>query len=267
MSIVTEKIDNGKLKMNFFRFGKGPETLAIIPGMSVQSVMPAADQIAAAYSSFTEDFTVYVFDRRLDMPPVYSVKDMAEDTAQVFMELGLSDVYIFGASQGGMIALEIATEHPELIKKIAVGSTSSNLRNYSSALFDEWIQMAENRDVRGLYLSFGEKLYPRAVFEKFKDTLIASADTVTDEELRRFIICSKGMKGFDISGQLDKIECPILVIGVYEDEVLDSDMTMEMAEHLDAKEDFELYLYKGFGHAAYDTAPDYVERLYRFYMK
>jgi hypothetical protein len=28
--------------------------------------------------------------------------------------------------------------------------------------------------------------------------------------------------------------------------------------------DFEWYLYDGFGHAAYDTAPDYRERLLKF---
>ena len=38
-----------------------------------------------------------------------------------------------------------------------------------------------------------------------------------------------------------------------------------VAEKLDFRADFRLYLYTGFGHAAFDTAPDYRERLVRFF--
>ena len=53
----------------------------------------------------------------------------------------------------------------------------------------------------------------------------------------------------------------MLALGVYEDHVLDSDATMEIAENLDNREDFVLYMYTGFGHAAFDTAPDYRKRI------
>ena len=56
-----------------------------------------------------------------------------------------------------------------------------------------------------------------------------------------------------------------MAVGVYEDSVLDSDATMEIAEKLDFRADFRLYMYIGFGHAAFDTAPDYRERLLRFF--
>ena len=39
----------------------------------------------------------------------------------------------------------------------------------------------------------------------------------------------------------------------------------EIAERLGRRPDFEQYTYDGFGHAAYDTAPDYKERLRRFF--
>lgn len=44
-----------------------------------------------------------------------------------------------------------------------------------------------------------------------------------------------------------------------------ADATMEIAEKLEHRADFRMYLYAGFGHAAYDTAPDYRERLLRFF--
>ena len=94
--------------MDYFSFGRGKKTFVILPGLSIQSVMGAAGAVEAGYAAFSEDFTVYVFDRRLDLPPVYRIEDMARDTAEAMRALSLSDVYLFGASQGGMIAQVIA---------------------------------------------------------------------------------------------------------------------------------------------------------------
>ena len=60
------------------------------------------------------------------------------------------------------------------------------------------------------------------------------------------------------------IKCPVLALGVFEDAVLDSDATMEIAEKLDYHKDFKLYMYVGYGHEAFDTAPDYRKRIFEF---
>jgi homoserine acetyltransferase len=96
--------------------------------------------------------------------------------------------------------------------------------------------------------------------------LISAAQTVTDSDLERFIILAEGTKGFNVTDELDRISCPVLAVGVYEDSVLDSDATMEIAEKLDRRGDFRLYMYVGYGHAAFDTAPDYRERLLNFFL-
>ena len=98
-----------------------------------------------------------------------------------------------------------------------------------------------------------------------RETLIAAARTVTDADLERFIIFVEGTRDFNVVDELDKISCPVMAVGVYEDSVLDSDATMEIAEKLDDHADFRLYMYVGYGHAAFDTAPDYRERLLRFF--
>ena len=64
---------------------------------------------------------------------------------------------------------------------------------------------------------------------------------------------------------LDRIRCPVLALGDAGDEVLDADATMEIAQELDFRPDFRLYLYTGYGHAAFDTAPDYRKRLLDFF--
>ena len=265
MSIKIEAVETGLCTMEFFRFGRGDRTLVILPGLSIQSVMGAADAIASAYQSLEDVFTIYVFDRRRDLPPVYSVRDMARDTASAFRVLGLKDVCLFGASQGGMIALVMAIEHPELVGRMALGSSSAHVQEPQFRLLREWIGLARRGDRTGLYLSFGREIYPPAVFEQVRETLLTAADSVTDGELERFIILAEGTRDFDVTEELSGIRCPVLAVGVFEDEVLEADATMEIAEKLDFRGDFRLYMYTGFGHAAFDTAPDYRERLLRFF--
>lgn len=258
-------IHSANFSMDYFHFGHGEKTLVILPGLSVQSVMGAADAIAEAYRPIEDKFTVYVFDRRSDLPAAYSVREMARDTAEAFRALGLKQVCLFGASQGGMIALVLAIEYPELVGKMVLGSTSAHVQEAQYRVPEEWIRLAKAGDRAGLYLAFGREIYPSAVFEQYKDALLAAAGTVTDRDLERFVILAEGMKDFDVVKDLDRIQCPVLAIGVFEDGVLDSDATMEIAEKLDVNPNFRLFMYTGYGHAAFDTAPDYKQRILRFF--
>lgn len=55
--ISTIKTDN--FTMDYFKFGTGKKNLVIIPGLSVQSVMGAANTVAAEYKTMEEDFSIY----------------------------------------------------------------------------------------------------------------------------------------------------------------------------------------------------------------
>ncbi len=265
--INIETAKTAEFSVNYIRFGRGERTLVILPGLSVQSVMKDADAIAESFASVHDEFTFYMLDRRNELPEEYSVYDIARDSAAVISELGLKDIYLFGASQGGMIAMTIAIEYPELVKKLAIASTSSNVTEEQFATLNQWVELAKKGDKTGLYLSFGENIYPEAVFEQFRDYFIDVSKTVTDEELKRFIILASGIKDFNVTDRLKEIQCPVLTTGTAEDLVLDSDATMEIAENLDHKDDFKLYMYTGFGHASFDTAPDFKNRLFDFFLE
>ncbi|MCR5651237.1 MAG: alpha/beta hydrolase [Lachnospiraceae bacterium] len=253
-------------EMEYFKFGKGGKTFVIIPGLSIQRISPSKEIVEKAYSLVSEDFTAYVFERRKNIPDDYSIYDMADDTAAVMKELGLKDAYVFGASQGGMIAQVLAIRYPALVKKIALGSTSPHVHPGQRAVIDRWIELAEKGDREGLYLEYGKQIFPPEVYAQYTDYFKETAKRVTDEELKKFIILARSIKDFDVSGELEKIACPVLALGVYEDPVLDSDATMEIAVNLDKKPDFLLYMYKGYGHAAFDTAPDYKNRVLDFFL-
>lgn len=264
MKIQTETVRTDGFSMDYFRFGQGKKVFVILPGLSVDSVMQYANAVAGAYGLMADEYMVYVFDRRKELPEEYSIQEMARDTAKAIRALGLEQVDLFGASQGGMIAMAIAVEEPELVRKLILGSTSARMPDERYNLIDSWVRLAKAGNAEGLYLAFGEALYPETVFEQARDVLKESAKRVTREDLERFVILAESLKDFDMTDRLPQITCPVLVIGSRDDKVLGPEGSEEIAEALKDRPDCELYMYDGYGHAVYDLAPDYKERMLRF---
>ena len=257
-NIQIETVRTGEFSMDYFRFGNGKNILVILPGLSVDSVMKYADGVAEAYSVLTEDFTVYLFDRRRELPENYSILDMAEDTILAIRKLGLQDICLFGASQGGMIAMTIAIEEPDLVRKLVLGSTAARVDRKKTGVVENWIRLAGEGKIE-------EAIYPPEVFSSAKEMLIAGAKGITEEDLFRFGILADAVKDFDVTEKLPSISCPVLVLGSKDDRVLGPETSEEIYEYLKERKDCELYMYDGYGHAAYDMAPDYKERLLRFF--
>ena len=115
-----QRVSYDGITMEYIRFGTGAGTMVILPGLSIKSVTGMGEAVAAAYDMFTGDFTVYLFDRREDTGPSYDICGMARDTYTVMEHLGLHDIYLFGASQGGMIAALIAAEHPGFVRRLVL---------------------------------------------------------------------------------------------------------------------------------------------------
>ena len=69
MNVSVKTVTTDSFSMDYCRFECGEGTLAVLPGISVQSVMPLAETIAEAFRPLTDDYTVYVFDRRNDPLP------------------------------------------------------------------------------------------------------------------------------------------------------------------------------------------------------
>ena len=263
MSIEIKNVNCGAFSLKYFSFGKGSKVMIILPGLSVQSVMGSAAAIKAQYRIFENEYSVYVLDRRENLPEDYNMEAMAEDTAAAINSLELRDAYIFGASQGGMLAMLIAAKYPELVKKLVLGSTTAKVSAEHFKDFKKWTDLARKGDAEGLYMSFCEGIYPPDMFEKYKGVFLEFAKMTTNEDLARFVILAGAAEGFDITDRLEKISCPTLVLGVKGDKVVGEDGSKMIAEKIS---DSKVYFYdEKYGHSAFDTAPDYTERIYNFF--
>ena len=61
--------------------------MIILPGLSLKSLDTYADAVEGAFSSFCDDYTVYVFDRLSEPGSDYTAYAMADDTAEAMKML------------------------------------------------------------------------------------------------------------------------------------------------------------------------------------
>ena len=258
----TELVRINDIEMEYCTFGSGERTFVILPGVSARSVVHAAMTVEAAYRIFEQDYTVYLFDRRLNMPSPYPVRQMASDTAAVMRALGISDADIFGASQGGMMAMCLGIDHPDLVHKLALGSTCASVDDEVRAGTKRWVKLARSGDITALTEELINCLFSEDTVKKYKSFLLHMNDGMDENDLCRFILQTEAIDDFDVIEELPRITCPALVIGVEGDKVLPPDHSRRIAEKLDC----QLFMYGSeYGHCVFDEAPDYKQRLFDFF--
>ncbi len=251
----------GNTETEYVRFGNGEKTFVILPGLSVHSVIGAADAIADAYRDFCEEYTVYVFDRVKSLCDGYTVWDMADDTAAAMQALNIKAADVFGASQGGMIAQCLSVRYPELVHKLILGSTLSEPNDRFREVLEEWIHLAESRDESGLINSFVNEVYSENTLKTYRDVLVSSNANIREDEFCRFLILAKACRNFNCRAELSSVRCPTLVLGAEGDRVTTAEGSRQIADILECK----MYLYgMEYGHGVYDEAPDYRRRCLNF---
>ena len=162
-----------------------------------------------------------------------------------------------------MIAISLAINYPHLVKKMVLGSSSSKPNETIYKVFNHWIDIAKTKDVPALNRDFFEKVYSEEFKKNYKEVLKTSEQNGTASDCMNFIIYAKACTTFNAYDKLDKIKCPVLVIGSDKDCVLTGPGSREIAEKIGC----EIYMYSGYAHAVYDEAPDYKQRLLDFFNK
>lgn len=254
-------VENERFEMEYIRFGSGKRAFVLLPGMSLYPISKFADSVADAYSDFSDDYTVWLFERKKKMSAGYSAEQMARDTAEAMISLGISDADILGVSQGGMIAQYIAAYYPTLVRRAVFGSSMAYANPFAVKSIGKWRDLAFSGDVPALLRSFYELLFSPETAKSALSSLSPSQMTATPEELSDFIVLSDAVINFDARSVLPLIKCPVFVIGSDNDRVLSPEGSRDLAALLHCP----IYMYPSYGHGVYDEAPDYRERVLAFF--
>lgn len=244
-------------------FGEGTRPLVMIQGLQTRGIRGAGLTLAWMYRIFARDYRVYLFDRRPDVQDGITVRDLAEDVAAAMDELGIGRADVIGVSQGGMIAQYLAIDRPDLVNRLVLAVTLSRNNAAVESVVGNWIALTERGAMKQLVQDMAEKMYSDAYIRRYRPFMPLLTAVQKPRDAQRFIRLAKACLTCNAYEELDRIQCPVFVIGGRQDRVVGADASEEIAQKLGCR----VFIYEQLGHAAYEEAKDFNRRMYDFLME
>jgi len=166
---------------------------------------------------FSRRFQVMVFDVRghgqSSRPPgPYSIVQFAADTAMLIKALLVPPVHVVGLSMGGMIAFQLAVDHPQLLKSMVIVNAGPEFvprtfREYRIAFLH--FAVVHFFGMRKMGEILARRLFPKTEHAAIRETLVerwAGNDRKAYEQSMRAIL------GWSVANRIDRIPIPTLVV-------------------------------------------------------
>jgi pimeloyl-ACP methyl ester carboxylesterase len=259
--IHISSIPTASTTLDYARIAGGQKSFVLLPGLYTKSLMPLAPAVAMQYKRFLGNYTITMFDRVSEPPEHYTVSDMVADTIRAMDALHIQDAYMMGVSAGGMVAQTIAAERPDLVKRLVIGSSTPAMTEHARGILNNWSALAKAGKADELGRSFAELIYTEAFYARHKEAILASLAGTTEAELKRFAIFADGLCSFDLVANLRAITCPVLAIGGALDRIFPPEQAKQIAQQTGGKS----FIFNNYGHAVYDEAPDYLNKVWEFF--
>ena len=236
------EVSIGSTKMAYAVFGHGSHTFVIIPGLSdgLTTVRGKAFLLAKPYESFYDQFTVYMFSRKDEMPEGYSIRDMAKDQVNALNQLGIKEFCLMGVSQGGMIAQHIAINHPELVDRLVLAVTAPYANEIVQRFVKARIEEAHRSDHKAIMIGSAESAYSEKKLRSYRRLYPLLGMIRKPKDYERFLRNANAILRFDAREELKQISCPTLIIGGKEDKTVGPEGSRELHA---AIPDSELFIY------------------------
>ncbi len=139
----------------------------------------------------------------------YSVRSLTEDLRGLITGLGLERAALVGHSLGGMVALCLAIEHPDLVSKLALVCTTASLLPRMPIT---------GRLMAGMgylmpYGMFTRKVMRLRVSEPGVDLVSAGPDRTTQTPKHVAYACGKGLlTGYDLRSSVSRVRALTLIL-------------------------------------------------------
>ncbi|UCD10211.1 MAG: alpha/beta hydrolase [Dehalococcoidales bacterium] len=107
----------------YARFGHGSSTLVAFNGLAFNHAPPSGlflRRWTNAYSNLADSYTIYALNRKKGLPDGYTLADMSNDYATMIKEELSAPVDVLGVSLGGSIAQHLASDYPDLVRKLVI---------------------------------------------------------------------------------------------------------------------------------------------------
>jgi pimeloyl-ACP methyl ester carboxylesterase len=203
--------------VHFTERGSGPPLL-LIHGLMVTGEMfePVLEHLAARHRVIVPDLRGH--GRSRDLPPPYTVAQLAADLSRLLDHLGVDSAAVLGYSQGGAIAQQLALDHPQRCSRLLLVCTyafnmASVRERIEGHLAPLLLRVLGMRRFATMVISVGARQLAGERRAWFLG-LLASQDSAL------MIAAWREAMAFDSRPRLGEIRCPTLVVAAAQDQAV-----------------------------------------------
>jgi pimeloyl-ACP methyl ester carboxylesterase len=199
----------------YLKLGEGPP-LVQASSLSSQHANPTGlrRRMAVSWATpFAEHFTVYLVNRRPGLATGATMSDIAADYAgAIEQDLG-EPAMVHGTSAGGSVALQLAIDHPTLVRRLVVAASACRLPPDVRQVQAEAVRLAENGDGRRALALYMSSLVPALLAHPARGLGWLTGGGFTPDERSDMLITLGAECSFDAEPELSRVQAATLVLG------------------------------------------------------
>jgi len=235
----------------YARMGDKPKIMVNIEALSFKHEPPSGfmlKQFIKSAKAFTSEYTVYLIGRRPNLPENYLMDQMANDYANLIRREFKEPVDIMGVSTGGQIALYLAADHPDVVRKLVIISAAYRLSErgveFERKAAEYFKQQKYGKALASIMdLVFTSRFWGRMI--KFFTRLMGKKIIGEVDYPNDFLIEVQADREMNFKDRLNEIKTPTLILSGEEDIGYTAEDVRKTAEGIP---EAELIPYKGYGH-------------------
>ncbi len=257
--------------MPYNRYGSGKRTLIVFQGLLFDNKPlsgPMEQQFASLYDCLKQDYTIYIVGRRTGLDAECSLKDIADDYADMIQEEFDAPLDVIGMSTGGSIVQHFAADHPGLVRRLVIHSSAYTLSESAReaqlvvaryAKRKKWFAAYRTMMYTSLPESKNKRFYKPACFFAafFGKSILGKPDDPSD-----LVATIEAEDRHNFKERLSEIKAPTLVVAGENDPFYSATLFRETSEGIPGS---KLIIYEGMGHPA--SGEQFAKDLREFLMK
>ncbi len=178
-----------------------------------------------------------------------SLSRLVADVTELADHLDCATFHVAGASVGGIIALQLALDHPGRVATLACFATPPGLKRHTQIDHDQWIATIKTSGLRAFLEATIDERFPPGTDAGFVRWFIEAASRTNPEFLFRLIPM---LRQVDLTPRLHEIRQPTLAVVPGDD----PHIALAQYEALRAIPNCEFVVYDGYQHNIVDAVPE-----------
>jgi 3-oxoadipate enol-lactonase len=142
----------------------------------------------------------------------FSVRQFSDDAARLLNHLGAVPAHVVGLSLGGMIAFQLAVDHPRCVCSLAiVNSLPAVVLRTRSQRLTLWLRLGVARwfGPAGMARLRVRRLFPRPEQAPLRRRFL---ENMARNEKRAYVASQRAVVGWSVLDRIGAIEAPVLVV-------------------------------------------------------